>query len=416
MLDIKFIRENPSFVQKSSEAKGIKVNIDHLLEIDRKLRELSLEVQSLREERNKYAKEKNIEKGRELKDKLEKQEAALRSVEEELNNEIRKIPNPAKKDVKVGQDESENEVLRKVGNPKKFDFNPKDHLYIGESLDIIDVQSGAKVSGPRFAYLKNEGVFLELALVQFALDILTKEGFVPVIPPVLIKKEITEGLGYWQGEGNEEYFWVNSGKKDEGLYLIGTAEHAIVPMFKDEVLSAKDLPKRIAGFSSAFRREAGSYGKDTKGILRVHQFDKVEMVSIVKEGEDDKEQEYLLSLEEKFFQMLEIPYQVVKMCTGDTGFVQARKFDIEAFLPSQDKYREMTSASTVTDFQSRRLNIKYQENGERKYVYILNATGLAIGRTIIAILENYQQKDGSVVIPRVLQKYMGNIEKISPKK
>lgn len=415
MLDIKFIRENPSLVQKASEAKGVRVNIDHLLEIDRKHRELSQEVQSLREERNRFAKEKNIEKGKELKNKLEKDENALSAIQEELHIELIKVPNLAKPDVKIGKDESENEVIKKVSEPTKLNFTPKDHLDLGEVLDIIDMKAAAKVSGARFAYLKNEGVFLELAIIQFALDILTREGFIPVIPPVLIKKEITEGLGYWQAGGNEDYFWVHSGENDEGFYLIGTAEHAIVPMFKDSVLEVKDLPKRIVGFSSAFRREAGSYGKDTKGILRVHQFDKVEMISFVKEGEDDKEQEYLLSLEEKFFQMLEIPYQVVKMCTADTGFVQARKYDIEAWIPSQNKYREMTSASTVTDFQSRRLNIKYEDGNERKFVYILNATGLAIGRTIIAILENYQKEDGSVEIPKVLQKFT-KFTKISPKK
>src|SRR3989344_1687405 len=406
MIDIKLLRENPQKFQQSAKDKGIKIDVEHVLELDNKFRGLDSMAQKLREERNRASSEKNIEKGKEIKLKLEKQENALRAVEQELKEWLYKIPNPAKKDVKVGKDERENQVVKTFGKITRFDFKPKDHLDLGTALGIIDIESAAKVSGTRFAYLKNDGVLLELALIQFAFDILIKEGFEPIIPPVLIKKEITEGLGYWQAGGHEDYFWINSGE-GEGYYLIGTAEHSIIPMYKDKILNGKELPKRIVAFSSAFRREAGSYGKDTRGILRVHQFDKIEMVSLVKEGEDDKEQDYLLSLEEKFFKLLEIPYQILKMCTADTGFVQARKYDLEAWIPSENKFREMTSASTVTDFQSRRLNIKYQQGNEKKYAYVLNATGLAIGRTIIAILENYQQIDGSVKVPKVLQKYLG---------
>lgn len=414
MLDIKFIRQNPSLVQKAATSKNAVVNIDHVLEIDRKIKELSGEVQLLREQRNTFAKEKNIEEGKRTKLELDKKEPVLKALENELEDFLFRIPNLPKPDVKQGKDESENEVIKKVGEHSKFDFPAKDHLEIGESLDIIDVKSAAKVSGARFAYLKNEGALLEFALVQLAMEVLVKEGFAPVVPPVLIKKNITSGLGYWQNKGNEDYFWVNSGEEDEGYYLVGTAEHSIVPMFMNETLRLKDLPKRIVAFSSAFRREAGTYGKDARGIFRVHQFDKVEMVSLVKEGEDDKEQEFLLSLEEKLFQLLEIPYQVVKMATGDLGFPAARKFDIEAWIPSQNKYREVTSVSTVTDFQSRRLNIKYQDAQEKKYVNILNGTAFAIGRTLISILENHQQKDGSVEIPKALHKYL-NFTKISRK-
>jgi len=424
MLDIKFIRENPSLVQKAAKDKGYDVDIDHVLEIDLKYRELSLSAQKLREERNKLSQDRNIEEGKRVKNELEIKEHALRSVKEELNKWLLKIPNPALPDVKVGKDESENEVLRKHmpastrGElPSPFSFTPKDHLELGESLDIIDVKRAAKVSGTRFAYLKNEGVLLEFALVQFSLEVLTKEGFIPIIPPVLIHKEITEGLGYWQAGGNEDYYLVEEPAEKKEFYLVGTAEHSIVPMHKDEILQSRTLPLRYVGFSSAFRREAGSYGKDTKGILRVHQFDKVEMVSFTTKENDDKEHEYLLSLEEKLFKMLEIPYQVVKMCTGELGFPVGRKYDIEAWMPSQNKYREVTSTSTTTDFQARRLNIRYikdpaSQPGEQKsnikdFVHILNGTAFAIGRTIIAILENYQQEDGSVVIPEVLQKYLG---------
>ncbi|MBI3093065.1 MAG: serine--tRNA ligase [Candidatus Levybacteria bacterium] len=411
MIDIKFLRENPDKVQKAAKDKGFDVDIAHLLEIDAKKKELTFSVQRIREERNRFAREKNIEEGKRLKDRLEKEEHALKAVEEELDEWLSKVPNPAKPDVKVGEDESENEIIKTWGKPKKFDFTPKDHLELGEILDIIDVKRAAKVSGARFYYLKNKGALLEFALINLVFEILLKEGFTPVIPPVLIKKEVMKGLGYTEYGTDEDIFYI---EKDE-LFLVGTAEHAIVPMHKDELFNQKDLPKRYVGFSTCFRREAGSYGKDTRGILRVHQFDKVEMVSFVKEGEDDKEQEYLLSLEEKLFQMLDIPYRVVKMCTGDLGFPAARKYDIEAWIPTQNKYREVTSVSTVTDFQSRRLNIRYQEGQEKKYAYVLNGTAFAMPRTIIAILENYQDQDGSITVPEVLRKYIGS-SSIKPQK
>lgn len=385
------------------------------MHLDTTYREIATEVQQLQSERNRYAKERNIEKGKELKEFLEKKEHEASALKEELKIELYKIPNLAHDDVKVGKDDSENDVIRKYNEPTTFEFTPKDHLTLGEALDVIDVKRAAKVSGARFAYLKGELALLEFALVQFAMETLIKEGFIPVVPPVLIQKEITEGLGYWQAGGNEDYYNVTDLAEKNEYYLVGTAEHALVPMHKDETLQKKELPKRYVGFSSAFRKEAGSYGKDTKGILRVHQFDKVEMVSFVAQEDDDKEHEYLLSIEEKLFQALEVPYQVIKMCTGDLGFPVARKYDLEAWMPGQEKYREVTSVSTVTDFQSRRLNIKYQDGNEKKYVHILNGTAFAIGRTIIAIMENYQQKDGTILIPKVLQKYIGK-EKISSQK
>ncbi len=410
MLDLNFIRENSKLVQKSSKDKGVDIDVNHILEIDKKHRELSLNVQRLRGERNILVSAikgkptpQHLEKGKKLKEKLEKEEHALSAVWDELKMWLLKIPNLPKPDVKVGKDESENEIIRKVGTPKKFSFTPKDHLELGEALDVIDVKRATKVSGSRFGYLKNEGALLEFALKQFAFDVLIKEGFIPVIPPMLIKKEIMDGLGYTQMGEEENIFSLDK----DNLYLVGTSEQSIVPMLKDEVLKKEELPKRFVGFSTCFRREAGSYGKDTRGIFRVHQFDKVEMVSFVAENEDDKEHEYMLSLEEKLLKALEISYQVVRICTGDLGFNAARKYDIEVWIPSQNKYREITSASTTTDFQSRRLNIKYQDGNEKKYVNILNGTAFSMNRPIIAILENYQQKDGSVIIPKVLQKYIG---------
>lgn len=412
MLDIKYIREHPKDVEEAARNKQIEVKISHLLEIDAKYREVLGEVQQLRQSKNIVARKKNIEEGRKIKEALEKKEVILEALKEELNRELLKIPNPAKTDVKVGRDDSENEVIRKHGEPRKFDFKLLDHMELGRLLDIIDVERAAKVSGSRFGYLKNEGALLEFALEQFAFDLLLKEGFIPVIPPVLIKQSVMRGLGYMENGGDEDMYLL----QQDNLVLVGTAEHALVPLHMNETLAKKELPRRYAGVSSAFRREAGSYGKDTHGIFRVHQFNKVEMVSFVAEGEDDEEHEYLLSLEEKLFQTLDIPYQVKKMCTGELGFPAARKYDIETWIPSQEKYREVTSVSTVTDFQSRRLNIRYQDGQEKKYAYVLNGTAFSMNRPIIALLENYQEKDGSVIVPEILRKYMHNLSKISPKK
>ncbi len=410
MIDINFLRQNPDKVKKSAESKGIDINIAHVAEIDLKYREILSSVQKLREDRNRFAKEKNIEEGRRIKDQLEKEEQALNAIKGELESWIFKIPNLPKDDVKNGKDETENEIVRKVGTPRKFNFPLKDHLALAEALDIIDVKQAAKISGTRFYFLKNEAVILQFALRQFAFDTLTKQGFIPVLPPVLIKEDVMRGLGYMEKGGDEDMYIFEKDK----MVFVGTSEQSLVPMHKDEILNAKDLPKRYVGFSTCFRREAGSYGKDTRGILRTHQFDKTEMVSFVKQGEDDKEHEYLLSIEEKFLQELELPYQVVKMCTGDLGFPTARKYDLEGWIPSEAKYRELTSASTTTDFQARRLNIKYRDGDQNHYVNILNGTAFST-RPLVAIIENFQEEDGSIIIPEVLKKYTG-FEKIGQKK
>jgi seryl-tRNA synthetase len=408
MLDIKLIRENPEKVQKAAKEKKVDVDVQHILEIDKKLHNLSLQVQTLREERNVNSgsikgkpTEEQIKKGQEVKEKIEKLEPALKALEEELKEWLFRIPNLAKEDVKFGENDTQNEVIKTVGEPTKFSFKPKDHLELGEKLDIIDVQRASKISGARFYFLKNDGVLLEFALRELAFELLIKEGFIPVLPPVMIKTEVMKGLGYMENGGDEDMYIFEK----DGLVLVGTSEQSIVAMHQDETFDVKDLPKRYVGFSACFRREAGSYGKDTRGILRAHQFDKVEMVSFVKQGEDDKEHDYLLSLEEKLLQLLKIPYRVVKMCTGDLGFPAARKYDLEAWIPSENKYREVTSASTTTDFQARRLNIRYKEQNTTEYVNILNGTAFST-RPIIAILENYQNEDGSVNIPEILQKIL----------
>ena len=410
MIDIKLLREDPQSFQDTAKAKNITIDSSHIVTIDKKHRELSQVVQTIREERNALVgtikgkpTDEQVIKGKKLKEQLELQEHALQAVALELQQELKKIPNPIKPDVKVGKDESENEVIKKVGKPTEFDFIPKDHQELGELLDVIDTQTAADISGARFTYLKNEGALLEFGLKQLAFELLIKEGFIPIIPPVLIKKEIMDELGYTAMGEDENIYKI----AQDDLYLVGTAEQSIVPIYKNKTLRKEELPKRYVGFSTCFRREAGSYGKDTKGIFRMHQFDKVEMVSFVAKGEDDKEHAYLLSLEEKFFELLEIPYQVVSICSGDLGFNAARKYDIEAWIPSQKKYREVTSTSTVTDFQSRGLNMKYQEGVSKEFLHVLNGTAYSMNRPIVAILENFQQKDGSVIVPKILQKYVG---------
>ncbi|OGK20684.1 serine--tRNA ligase [Candidatus Roizmanbacteria bacterium RIFCSPHIGHO2_02_FULL_37_13b] len=413
MLSIDFIRQNKEKVLTSAKNKNFgDINLDKILSLDDKRHEVIIRIQKIREERNKLAGQKLNDKlrdtGRRLKEDLKKLEVELESIENKLKPLSLEIPNIALHDVKAGKDESENDVIKTVGDKTAFKFAPKDHLELGEKLDIIDVRRTAKVSGSRFGYLKNQGVLLEFALIELALKELITESFIPIIPPTLVKKRITEGLGYWQAGGNNDYYVVKEPDIDDGLmYLVGTAEHSIVPFHADEILDAKSLPLRYAAFSTCFRREAGSYGKDTRGIFRVHQFDKIEMVSFTTPEKGDEEHDFLLSMEERLFQKLEIPYQVIKMCTGDLGFPTARKYDIEAWIPSQNKYREVTSASTTTDFQARRLNIKFKDGNKKEFAYILNGTAFAIGRTLIAILENHQQLDGSVKIPKVLQPYCG---------
>ena len=420
MLDVKIIREEPDKVRNSISTKNIDPKlVDKFLKLDEKWRELTKKIEEKRALQKKLTQSvhsgqgggRSVDKARKNKEETQELESGLRDLEKEREESLLEIPNLPADDVPVGKSESENKVIKKWGETKKFDFPALDHLALGEKAGIIDTERAAKVSGTRFAYLKGDAVMLELALVKLAMDTLIKEGFIPVIPPVLIRPEITNGLGYWQAGGRGDYFLasnpLDTSNEDEQYYLVGTAEHSLVPMHKDEVFKKKDLPRRYAGFSTCFRREAGSYGRDTRGILRVHQFDKVEMVSFVPEEMDDEEHDKLFSIEEELFQSLGIPYQVVKMCSGDLGFPVARKYDIEAWMPGQGKYREVTSASTTSDFQARRLNVKYEDGKEKKFARILNGTAFAIGRTIIAILENYQRKDGKIEVPKVLQDYVG---------
>jgi len=403
MLDIKFIRENKKEVIKGIKAKGFDVDIDLLLKLDEKKNVFRKKIEELNAERKKIAEEKNIEKGKEIKIKLAELENEEKIFSEKIGFIARKLPNLPLPEVPIGKDEADNTVLREVEEKPKFNFNPKDYLMLNEKLGWVDTERAGKAAGSRFGYLLRDAVDLEFALVHFAFDTLRKEGFIPIIPPVFLKPEAMRGMGYLDYNEDEVYHL----EKDD-LYLIGTSEQAIGAMHMNEVFSEKQLPLRYVGFSSCFRREAGSYGKDTKGILRVHQFDKVEMFSFARPEDSKKEHEFLLLVEEKLMKALEIPYRVLQICTGDLGVQAANKYDIEAWMPGQNQYRETHSTSNDTDFQSRRLNIRYKspKTGKNELVHTSNGTAFAMGRTIIAIMENYQLKDGTIKIPKVLEKYI----------
>jgi seryl-tRNA synthetase len=411
MLDIKFIRENTKQVKDSCKKRGVKCDIDGLLKLDQKKRKIQTELESISAQKNKASKEisaspspspspsliAGMKKVDKKGDKLKKE---LKEMENKLNELLYQVPNILGKDVPEG-DEKNNKVIRKSGEIPKFDFKPKDHLELGERLDIIDVKRAAKISGARFNYLKGRAVMLEFALINLALSRLTDHGFIPVIPPIMMKSEKMMGMGYLEQTDAEESYYL---PKDD-LYLAGTSEQPLGAMYSEETLN--NLPKRYVGFSSCFRREAGSYGKDTKGILRAHQFDKVEMFSFCNPDESEKEHKFILSLQEELMQSLRLPYQVVNIAAGDLGNPAAAKYDIETWMPGENKYRETHSTSNCTDFQARRLNIKFRDKDNKlKFVNTLNGTAFAIGRTLIAILENYQQKDGSIKIPQALQKYV----------
>lgn len=315
---------------------------------------------------------------------------------------VSRLPNIPAADVPDGDDEDANVVEREVGRKRALK-NPQDYLTLTELKNLIDLKRAAKVSGSRFGYILGPLAQMEFALVQYAQKVLLPVGFTMVVPPVMIQESNMEAMGYLSGGGESETYHLDKDK----LYLVGTSEQSIGPMHRDEVFVVDDLPKRYLSFSTCFRREAGSYGKDTKGILRVHQFDKLEMFSFTLPEKSDEEHAWLLSLQEQLWQGLDIHYRVVKLCAGDLGWPSARTWDIEAWMPGQDTYREVSSTSTTTDYQSRALNIKVQRDGGKEFVHLLNGTAFAIGRTLIAIIENYQQSDGSIAVPKVLQPFMG---------
>jgi seryl-tRNA synthetase len=375
--------------------------VDKVLKLDEERRGLMARTEMLRAEQNKMAKEgspasRRTERAVEIKKMLKDLEPQLAEAEENFKVEAVKLPNPPLPDVPEGQDESQNEVLKTVG---KIELKKGlDHVEIGKKLDLIDIERAGKVSGSRFYYLKNEAVELEFALIQYALEIIKKEGFRPMIPPILIKMDMAWGSGHFEAINDDAYHM----KSDE-MVAIGTSEQSILPYYAGETIN--DLPQRFVAFSTCLRREAGSYGKDTHGIFRVHQFDKLEMFSFCKPEDSKKEHELMVKLEEKIIKGLELPYRVVKLCTGELGLPAAKTIDIETWLPGQGQYRETHSSSNCTDFQARRLNIRFKDGEKSGFVHTINGTAVAIGRMLIAILEN-NYKDGIVKIPEALHKYL----------
>lgn len=413
MLDINFIRENPEKVKEGIRKKQYDPSlVDKVLELDIKRRDLIQRVEELRAKRNQLAKGgKPSEEGKRIKEEVKNLEPELGQVTAEYEQVLTEIPNLPLDDVPEGKDENDNKVLRTWGEPTKFNFQPRDHLELGELLGIIDVERAAKISGTRFSYLKGDGALLEFALIQHALKILTTEGFIPVVPPVMIKPDVFTRMARLNQADRDERYYLDQ----DDLYLVGSAEHTLGPLHMGETIPESKLPIRYLGFSTSFRREAGSYGKDTRGILRVHQFDKLEMETFTVPEDSVKEQDYIVSLQEKLMQSLKIPYQVVVICTGDMAGPDARQIDIESWMPGQNKYRETHTSDLMTDYQARRLNTKVQrKDGKTEFVHMNDATAFAIGRTIVAILENYQQEDSSIIIPEVLRPYMGK-DKITPR-
>ena len=412
MLDINKIRTNPEEVKKGIASKNSDpALVDTFLEIDGKWRALTTKFDEARSEQKKLGEEKKIEEAKKLKEEIKKIEANLSDLDKLRQEILHQMPNPPHSWVRIGKNEAENKTLREVGTKPKLE-NPKDYLTIADRLDLIDTERAAKVSGSRFGYLKGGLARMEFALIDLAMKTAIEEGFIPIVPPVLINEKAMWSMGYLE-RGRDEIYRLPA----DNLYLVGTSEQSVGPMHMDEVFNEKDMPRRYISFSTCFRREAGSYGKDTKGILRVHQFDKVEMLSLTKPEDSENEHKLLLSLEEKLMQMLELPYRVLDICSGDLGDPAAAKYDIESWMPGQNngkgEYRETHSTSNTTDFQSRRLNIKYKNSsGKPEFVHMLNGTAFAIGRMLIAIIENYQTEKGTIKVPRALQPYLG-VEEIT---
>jgi len=404
MLDIKLIREKPDFVKTGISAKGSDPKlVDEVLEIDKKYRQVLGEIENLRAARNKLTKDQLTE-GKIIKDQLKVGEPQLSQLESQLNQLLSQIPNLPAADVPIGKGEKDNLEIHRWGAPRKFDFPVKDHLQLGQDLRILDFPAGAKVSGSQFYYWFGDGALLELALIQFAFNLLAQEGFTPVITPDLAKSRYYLGTGY-APKGDEAQTYTIEG---QDLGLIATAEVTLAGLHADEIISQKDLPLKYIGYSHVFRQEAGAYGKYSKGLYRVHQFTKAEMFIYCLPEESVQMHQLILSLEEKLYQQLQIPYRVLEMCTGDLGAMAARKYDLEAWMPSRNDYGEVTSTSNCTDYQARNLNIRYKTtSGETEFVHMLNGTAIATSRTPLAILENYQNSDGSVTIPEVLRPYLG---------
>lgn len=430
MLDIQFVRDNPQLVAEKSQQKGYTVNIAKLLEVDKNRLKVTQEVEKLNQQRNQLSDQlkqgkptqAQIADGKQLRERQQSLSQTLAGIDEEYLKLLKTVPNLPEDDVPVGASEDENVVAKTWGDKPQFDFVPKSHWEIGDSREWIDKERAAKVTGSRFAYLKGDIVRLQFAIIQFVLDSLTNEeliarliaennlqltpkAFTPILPPVMIREEIYDQMD--RLEPREDRYHIDG--DDDNLWLIGSAEHTLGSMYAGEVLPEATLPLRYIGYSTSFRQEAGTYGKDTEGILRMHQFDKLEM-EVFSTSETGREEHLLLvAIQEHLMQQLSIPYQVLMKCTADIGKPNARGVDIEAWLPGQNKYRETHTADYMTDYQARRLKTRVRrDNGSTQLVSTNDATAFALGRTMIAIIENYQTGDRKVSVPEVLKSYLGN--------
>lgn len=427
MVDINTIRQDLELFKKAVKEKKIDLDLDELIRVDNNRRKLIAEIEGLRQKRNEMALERNIEEGKRIKNSLQDLEDKLEAINLEFRSLMVKVPTPPSPDTPLGESDKDNVEIEHWGEKPKFSFTALDHVELGKKLDILDLEAGAKVSGYRGYFLKNEGVMLVMALMIYALNKAISRGFAPMIPPTLVKEFVLFGSGYFKGlkydpEVDEVYKIATSDKEADGTssseqkFLVGTSEPSLLAYFANEVLNKTSLPKKICGFSQCYRSEIGSYGKDTKGIYRVHEFMKVELVgiSISNVDQSNKLQEEMLNLSKEMHEELGIPYRVLQICTGDLSIGKYRQFDIEAWLPGLERFGETGSASNFLDWQSRRLGIRFEADGEKEFVYMGNSTALASPRMFIAILENYQQEDGSVLVPKVLQSFTG-FAKISAK-
>ena len=411
MLDLKAIREDPDRFRAGLARRGAAEDLDRLIALDREQRELKTRVEELRAAQNRASKEMSrasaeeraslVDQARRLTADLKALEPDLERVTEEMDAVLARLPNVPHEAAADGESDDDNVVERVVGEPPEFDFEVQDHVELGERLGLLDLERAARTSGSRFAYLLGPSVWLQWALVRYALDVLSARAFTPVIPPVLVREEAMYGTGFLPTDEAQIYV-----TREDDLYLVGTSEVPLAALHQDEILDPASLPVRYCGYSTCFRREAGTYGKDTRGIFRVHQFDKVEMFSFVEPPASWNEHELLVSLQEEIVSSLGIPYRVVNVCTGELGASAAKKLDIEGWLPGQGKYRELTSCSNCTDYQARRLGVRMRGEGANVAVHTLNGTAVAIGRMLIAILENHQREDGSVSVPEVLHPYV----------
>jgi seryl-tRNA synthetase len=422
VLDLKAIREDPEPFRRALERRGAAADLDRALELDERRRALIAEVEGLRAEQNRVSKQlghavariegeefrqRLLEQAHSISAQIKELEPKLAQAESEFESLAARLPNIPDESAPDGRSDEDNEVLRVEGEPPTFDFEPKDHLELGQALGMIDAERGARTSGARFAYLTSDAVLIQFALVQYGLVFALERGLIPVVPPVLVREEAMYGTGFLPTDEAQIYV-----TREDDLYLVGTSEVPLAALHTGEILEPEDLPRRYVGYSTCFRREAGTYGKDTRGIFRVHQFDKMEMFSFVLPEESRDEHDRLLAWQEEWVRSLELPYRVVNVCTGELGASAAKKYDLEVWLPGQGKYRELTSTSNTTDYQARRLECRVRLPDGNRPVHTLNGTLCAIGRTIVALLENGQREDGTVELPAVLRAYIPHVREL----